>query len=525
MHRARSFVTTTLLTLSTLAGPAFAQLGHTEFPNSGKAEAQEPFLEGLLLLHSFEYEDARTTFRKAREVDPTFVLAYWGEAMTHNHPLWLREDQEAAREVLQELAATPQERRALAPTEREKAYLRAVEILFGEGEKLERDLAYAEAMRGVMEAFPDDLDAASFYALALLGTCHEGRDTAVYMRAAAVVEEVFARNPNHPGAAHYLIHSYDDPPHAPLGLRAARLYAGIAPDAVHALHMPSHIFLALGMWDETVSSNADSFRASQRRRDRLGQPRHKHDYHSLSWLHYALLQQGRFREAKTKLDIFLADAAEVDEQQPHSAAAGMWATYVIETGTTDLPAPEVNLEHLSANRLADFLFAQGWVALERGDVAAAEQALADLDERLSAGATAESEQHCATSYAPVETTSAQITQAGLAALVALAKGEEDVAVAKLQAATLLEKTLPFGTGPADPIKPSFEFFGEVLLKLGRPEAAREQFEAGLERTPRRAHSLAGLAEAARQMDDRKLADATNRTLAEVRHRADATESP
>lgn len=513
-------VVATLTLLWILPGQAMGQLGQTDFPNSGNTEAQEPFLEGLLLLHSFEYEDARTAFRKAQEADPSFAMAYWGEAMTHNKPLWLREELAAARETLERLAPTPEERLAKAPTEREKAYLRAVEALFGEGEKLDRDHRYADAMRTVMTAFPDDLDAASFYALALLGTCHDGRDAVVYMRAAAVVEEVFAKNPEHPGAAHYLIHSYDDPVHAPLGLRAARVYAGIAPDAVHALHMPSHIFLAMGMWDETVASNIASFVASERRRDRLGQERYEHDYHSLSWLHYALLQQGRHREAKAKLDIFLADAADFPVESTHSAAAGMWATHVVETGRLDLPPPEVNLEHLSADRLATFFFAQGWTALGRGEVAAASRALEELREHLDGGASSENEQHCATSYAPTTTTNAQILQAELTALIALAKGENETALAQLETATALEEGLPFGSGPADPLEPSFELYGEVLLQLDRPGEAREQFEAALARSPRRAHALAGLAEAARRLGDDQLAEATQQALAEVRQQAD-----
>ena len=483
----------TLIFLLSVPTLAIAQLGQTDFPNSGSEAAQEPFLEGLLLLHSFEYDDAQTAFQKAQTVDPDFAMAYWGEAMTYNKPLWLREDLEAARGALERLGATPEERLAKAPTEREKGYLQAVEILYGEGEKIDRDLAYADAMDDVMKRFPDDLDAASFYALALLGTCHDERDTAVYMRAAAVVEEVFAKNPNHPGAAHYLIHSYDDPVHAPLGLRAAHVYAGIAPDAVHALHMPSHIFLALGMWDETVASNIDSFVASERRRDRLGKERFEHDYHSLSWLHYALLQQGRFEEARKRLEIFLADARDFDEQQPHAGAASMWATYVIESKTRDLPPPDVNMEYLSANNLAAFAYAKGWLALQDGDVDKAKQELHDLRQRLNTGATAETEQHCATSYAPVETTSAQILEAGLAALIQLREGATEDALAKLEAATVLEETLPFGAGPADPIKPSFEMYGEALLELGRSDDARRQFEKALARNPKRAHALAGLA--------------------------------
>src|SRR5690606_15789431 len=169
----------------------------------------------------------------------------WGEALTHHHPIWMEQDRDAALAALDALATSPEARLALAPTEREKDYLRTLDVLFGEGEKEARDDAYAEAMAALAARYPDDLDAAAFHALALLGTAHEGRDFATYMRAAAVAEAVFDRNPRHPGAAHYLIHAYDDPVHAPPGLRPARAYAEIAPDASHALHMPSHIYVAL----------------------------------------------------------------------------------------------------------------------------------------------------------------------------------------------------------------------------------------------------------------------------------------
>ena len=496
MRSIRTALLSTLLGLL-LTGPgAFAaQLGHTTFPNSGSEAAQGPFLEGLLLLHSFEYEDARTAFQKAQEIDPDFAMAYWGEAMTHNKPLWLREDRAAAREILERLAPTPEERLAKAPTEREKAYLQAVELLYGDGEKKERDRRFVDAMGAVAETFPEDLDAASFYALYILGTSYDQRDTSIYMRAAAVAEEIFAKNPNHPGAAHYLIHSYDDPVHAPLGLRPARVYADIAPDAIHALHMPSHIFLALGMWHETITSNAASFAASERRRDRLGNERYTHDYHSLSWLHYALLQVGRTDEAKAKLDMVLDDAADFPKKKTHSGAAIFWATHVVETGNLGLPVPDIDTDHLSTNAFAAFSLAKGLQALGRDDVDGASTILADLRERLAGDATPETEQHCATSYAEVDTTSAEIIEAELTALIDLEKGNVDAALAQLEAATLLEGSLPFGVGPPEPVKPSFELLGEVLLKLGRTDAARERFEQSLARAPRRARSIAGLAAA------------------------------
>ena len=206
------FLAALALTVSLEAQPA-AGLGRIVFPTSGPAEAQKHFIRGVLLLHSFEYRKAREEFLSAQKVAPAFAMAYWGEAMTYNEPVWFAQDLSAARAALKRLPAN-------APTERERAYLAAVEILYGEGSKESRDFAYATAMRRLHEKYPDDQEAAAFYALSLLGTCHQGRDFRTYMNAAAIAEALLAKNPEHPGALHYAIHSYDDPIHAPLGLRA-----------------------------------------------------------------------------------------------------------------------------------------------------------------------------------------------------------------------------------------------------------------------------------------------------------------
>ena len=220
-----------------LAAADHPELGKIDFPNSGKPAAQQAFIKAVLLLHSFEYSDAREAFQEVQRIDPAFAMAYWGEAMTHNHPLWRQQDREAALQALGKLASTPEARSARTPTDRERGYLQAVEVLFGDGDKVERDDLYSEAMRQLAERHPDDLEARSFYALSILGTAQGQREFSVYMRAGAVAEEIFDANPHHPGAVHYMIHSYDDPVHAPLGLRAARVYAKIAPAASHAQHM------------------------------------------------------------------------------------------------------------------------------------------------------------------------------------------------------------------------------------------------------------------------------------------------
>jgi len=203
----------------------------------------------VLLLHSFEFADAASAFREAQQIDEDFALAYWGEAMTYNHPLWQEQDRDAAHATLARYAPTPEARQARAPTDPERAYLAAVDVLYGEGSKTDRDLAYMAEMERMTTKWPDDDEARAFYALSILGSTDGERDFATYMRAAAAAQPVFESNPDHPGAVHYIIHSFDDPVHAPLGLEAARAYSGIAPDAGHAQHMTSHIFVAMGMWE------------------------------------------------------------------------------------------------------------------------------------------------------------------------------------------------------------------------------------------------------------------------------------
>src|SRR5438093_5520034 len=275
-------------------------LGSVSFENSGAAAAQESFLAGLAQLHNFEYASAADLFRRAQQIDPGFAMAYWGEAMTYNHPVWMEQDRGAARKVLARLAPTREARAAKAKTPREQDYIRAVEILYGDADKQACDLAYADAMADIYRAYPNDADAAAFYALALLGTAHGGRDFTIYMRAASIVEPVFRDHPDPPGAAHYLIHSYDDPVHAPLGLRAARAYSKIAPSAGHAQHMTSHIFGALGLWDDVVQANEAAVKVVNAGRAARGLGASACGHYNF-WLEYGYLQQRRFDAAKALL--------------------------------------------------------------------------------------------------------------------------------------------------------------------------------------------------------------------------------
>jgi tetratricopeptide (TPR) repeat protein len=500
--------------------PGPAGLGEIHFPTSGAPAARPDFERGVLLLHSFEYDDAAAAFREAERRDPGFAMAYWGEAMTCNHPLWHQQDRAAARAALERLAPSPEARLAKAPTAREKGWLAALETLYGEGDKASRDALYAAAMERLAAGDPDDLEAASFYALALLGSCESGRDVAVYMRAAAVAEKVFARNPRHPGAVHYLIHSYDDPAHAALGLSAARVYARIAPAAAHALHMPSHIFLALGMWDDVAASNEASWAASEARRQRLRLPLEERGYHALAWLSYAYLQQGRLREARQLLAQMAADAAASGSPRTREHLALMQAGYRVESrqwraDLGGLPDPGGIDDGIAAAAL----FAHGLAGLRAGDAAAARRDLAALDARNAMNEPPGED--------PARRSGA-ILRAELAAVLLLGTGgrppDADAArqaVAAVERAAADEDAASYEFGPPVVVKPAHELAGEVLLDLGQPAAARRQFEQALARAPRRSLSLLGLARAAGRAGDAAAARAAYEDLAASWRRADA----
>ncbi len=503
------------------SAPSGSELGKIDFPTSGSPEAQEHFIQGALLLHSFEFEDAAEAFQQAHRIEPDFAMAYWGEALTHNHPLWEQQDAEAAREVLARLAPTPEERLAKAPTEREKDYLRAVEVLYGEGTKEERDFAYLEAIRQIAEKYPDDLEAASLHALATLATSHDDRDFRIYMRAAAIAEDVFAKNPLHPGAVHYLVHSYDDPIHAPIGLRAARVYAKIAPAAAHALHMPSHVFVSLGMWDEAVASNENSWQAGETRVERKKLGIDEREYHSLWWLEYAYLQQGRYQEARKLLDIIEADAAKSGSKHTRQHLVALRSHYRVESRQWQADSIEIDTSGLRTAAVAKDLFVLGMSGVKTGDLALVKTRLARLRSYLDEERERVEQESGAGGMAYVgPLRAADVMALELEALVQLAEGEVAGAMQVMQSAVAAEGKLSLGYGPPYPVKPAHELFGEMLLELDRPEEARKRFEQALDRAPRRALSLLGLARAAAKVGDSQGAQDTYAELLSIWHGAE-----
>ncbi|HEV8581950.1 MAG TPA: tetratricopeptide repeat protein [Thermoanaerobaculia bacterium] len=515
-----------LLAVLAAAVPAHAatDLGQVDFPTSASPEAQAHFLRGVAALHSFWYDEAADAFRAAQKAEPGFALAYWGEAMTYNHPIWSEQDAEAARAVLNRLAPNREAQLAKAPTEREKAFLDAVEILYGEGDKKARDTAYAAAMRRIHERWPDDLEAASFYALSLIGPALTGppgeERHRTLIQAAALLEEQFVRNPQHPGVLHYLIHAYDDPLHAPLGLRAARTYAKVAPAAHHALHMPSHIFVQLGDWQSTAASNEAAWAASVDWVKRRGLAIDKEDFHSLSWLGYAYLQQGRYGKAREALETVRQAARQSDSPRIAAAVQGMEARYAVETRswhTADFKAAAAGKGEGGACHGAGAshgqaegarLLALALAAARHGDPAAAEEAASRLSALSSQGGDGYREG------------ATGVMQKEAAAMAALAKKDAETALKLLAEAAELEAHMGPPSGPPEPIKPAQELYGELLMEQGKAKEAAEQFAQALLRMPNRAALLLGAARAAVKLGDGDAARRSYGRLAEIWRQAD-----
>jgi tetratricopeptide (TPR) repeat protein len=483
------------ISLLVAGSPAAAEgaYGHVDFANSGSPAAQADFLDGLALLHDFEYLAAAEAFRRAEAVDPGFAMAYWGEAMTFNHPIWMQQDLKAARDALNKLALTPPARRAKAKTDREKEYLDAVEILYGEGSKEQRDFRLEDAMAKLHAHYPDDVDATAFYGLAILGTAHAGRDIPTYMRAAGVLEEAWVNHRDHPGLVHYLIHSYDDPAHAPLGLRAARIYAKIAPDAGHAQHMTSHIFLALGMWRDVVQANIAAIADVDRVRKAAG----KNPVgcgHYPSWLGYAYLQLGQKDKARSAVALCRATVeseAAMDHpgmsMDPDASLIGSFANmrlrYLLDTGDWSGEVANWTLpKSAGAGARLDFAFARAMGEIMQGHRDAARQALADLE---SVGHEVADLKTKSGNPDPSYRVRPEIFLLQVRAL--LAEQEEDFVGAErliLQAVGLEDK-LPIAFGPPTIDKPSHELLGEFLLRRNRKDEAHAEFEKAVARTPGR----------------------------------------
>jgi tetratricopeptide (TPR) repeat protein len=475
-------------------------LGEVRFANSGAPSAQEPFLRGLALLHSFEYEEAAEGFRDAQRADPSFAMAFWGEAVTYSHLLWGEDDRDAARRALERLAPTREARLARAGTTRERAYGTAVETLYSEGDLASRVRGFAEGMRQVSASYPDDPDAAAFTSLALLFTGYVGELPADARRAArdeaiTFAERVFKQYPQHPGGVHYLIHATDEPDFAARGLEAARRYAAIAPEAEHALHMPSHIFVQLGLWDDAVAANERAWAASRAEVAARKLSNADLSFHALQWLQYGYLQQGQYGKARGLIDTARDVLAGVDLTNPLHADSRYtvgWLSFAYAANTADWSGPVCSAAYLpaapgsSSARERAFRASATYQAAIAGVMCGRDSTIESVRARFASLAGGDAE-------APL----LKMTLLHARLLASIREGAHDLDA-------LIAELPPAGRPPVGP--PSTlrtdELLGEALLKAGRPRDAVAAFERALTLTPKRSAALLGLSRAKLAAGDR-----------------------
>ncbi len=504
------------LAISGLAISEEQNFGDISFPNSGASEAQSAFLTGVKALHSYDWAPARIAFEKAQEIDPSFALAYWGQAMSENHSLWAEQDMEAATAALNKLAPDFQSRLRKAPTEKEKAYLTAVEILyFSPGDKLQRDFAHAEYMARMHERWPDDHEISIWYAQSLLGTIRGG-DKGFRRQALAgsISLDVFAKNKNHPGAAHFIIHSFDDPDHAILALPAANRYADIAPAAGHAVHMPAHIFVQLGMWQEVVNSNIKGYNVSVAVNKKYGLPEGHTDFHCLAWLIYGNLMLGHYDQANEYVGWALA-AVERNpgDERVLGGYLRMRGRHMIETGQwQDIALPAANSVEGSN---VYWVSVVGMSAAHRGDIETATAAIDRLKSLSCTGTISSVALSCRQKQAAAAAADAKnyddltidILVKEIIAVSSLFSGDKQRAISMAREAAEIQMREMGPSGPPFPImKPAIELYGDVLLAADRPADALVAYKRSIQWIPQRTPSILGLAKAAIAVGDNETAD-------------------
>lgn len=463
-------------------------LGTVNFPTSCAAAVQPDFNKAVATLHSFWYEESEKQFEAVAQRDPNCAMAYWGIAMSRWHQLWepaQPSDIESSQKDLKTADAHPPK------TAREKAFLAAAHAFYdGQRSQDERAKAYSDAMARLHQRFPSDVEGTVFYALSLLASSPSS-DFAKRRQAVALLQPIFDRYPNHPGVAHYIIHSCDSPAMAPLALRAAREYAKIAPSAPHALHMPSHIFSQLGMWQDSIASNLASV-AATRHSMAMNMGGADHQYHAMDFLQYAYLQSGQEQKAE-------ALVKEIDAAQDlgRAAAARVWfhARWALETRqwkvAAALPVPPHAGEYVQI--VAHWARALG--AARARDAEAAEKDIArlkDLEEGFRKRGDSEGDGLAI---------DAQVSRAEAEAFVLHDRGQDDEAIATLRSAAELEEQHP---GEAI-YTPAREMLGDLELEAGRAADAVKTYELSNKLAPNRFNGLYGAARAAEAAGDHELA--------------------
>ncbi len=466
---------------------ALGQLGTVHFPVSCSPDSQKAFEKGVALLHSFWYEEAEKTFLDIEKQDPKCAMAYWGEGMSLWHQLWNQPDAKVIARSAKQLKKAD---KAKANTERERDYIHALEAFYSNRKKADHEArarAYSAEMAKVYAKYPDDHEAAAFYALSLLASEPENDTTfANRKQAGAILEKLFDAEPNHPGIAHYLIHTYDKPQLAQLGLPAARRYAQIAPSAPHAVHMPSHIFARVGDWPDSIKSNLGSI-AATRKATGMHMGGEGHQFHAMDYLIYAYLQSGRetdalkvIEEVKTMPAMHMGS---MDRDMQAFAMSKFPAMVALELHHWQEAAALPVIAKATSDDRAYTLWAKAIGSARSGDVAGAKKNLAGID-ALHAAAVAKKKV-----YADEWT---GMLQQEASAWVLYGEGKNDEATALLRKVADHEDAV----GEEQTSMPAREMLADMLLEMKRPEQALAEYKGALSSNPKRFNGLYGAAQAA-----------------------------
>ena len=476
------------------------KLGTVRFQISCSPKVQAPFSRAAAMLHSFWYNEAEKAFSYVAEADSACGMAYWGVAMSNYHPVWAPPN---PAELKRGVEAAQKAVAIGAKTVRERDYIAAIAAFYRGSDRLDhrgRAVAYEKAMERLYRKYPDDSEAGIFYALALLGTSPPTDKQYVNQRkAAGILNRLLPKNPNHPGAAHYMIHSYDYPQLAELALPAARSYAKIAPDSPHALHMPSHIFTRLGLWEDSIQSNIASAASARKHVQRLRPGAGSFDQlHAMDYLVYAYLQQGQDLKARQVVDEMLTiQTLDFENFVAAYAFAASASRYALERRQWS-EAAALGL-HPPAFPWKNFRYAEAIVAFGRGLGAARTGNTAAARQEMEKLAAIQRQLVGASGYDWA--TQVEVQRRAVAAWLAHAEGRAEKAIQLMGSAADLEDSTdkhPVTPGAALPAR---ELLGDMLLELKRPAEALKEFEAVLKQSPNRFNGLYGAARAAKLSDD------------------------
>ena len=490
---------------SAIHSPSTRQLGEVDFPVSCSAPAQQEFDRAMALFHSFWFDPAKQSFTRVLEHDPSCGMAHWGiSIMSMGNPFTWSNNPNASK------AGAPAAAEAVrvgARTQRERDYITALAVLFEDWENTEfrpRAVAFEKAMEDMAAKYPDDDEAQVLYALALNITALPTDKTfANQHKAAAILEPLFKKHPNHPGVTHYLIHTYDYTVLAEHGLPAAHAYGEVAPAVPHALHMPSHIFSRVGLWPEMVESNRASYHAAKGELAEKTLGIGTYDaLHAMDYLVFGHLQQGQDRAARQLID----EAGAIREVNVENfvaayALAAMPARYALERGDwvgaakLSLSPPDLAWERFPQAE-SILVFARGLGAARTGDVAAARKdvtRLQQLEDSLNGAKSG---------YWAAQT---DFQAKAVEAWIALADGRNDEALSLMRAAAEAEDASDKHPVTPGNVVPSRELLGEMLLILDQPTEAFTEFERSLMRDPNRFRGIYGAARAAEAAGDPQVA--------------------